>query len=48
LRRESSKDKNKTLIDKNEDCPVSQTVYAGYTTNLKQRLKTHNLGGSFR
>ncbi len=25
-------------------CP--DKVYVGYTTNLKQRLKTHNYGGS--
>ena len=23
-----------------------KTIYAGYTTNLKQRLETHNSGGS--
>ena len=23
-----------------------QEIYIGYTTNLKQRLKTHNTGGS--
>ena len=22
-------------------------IYVGYTTNLKQRLETHNFGGSF-
>ncbi len=23
-----------------------QTIYVGYTTNVKERLKTHNAGGS--
>ncbi len=23
-----------------------QTIYVGYTTNIKDRLKTHNAGGS--